>query len=124
MLIESFLRRLIVIGAHAEDAVNAAEVSCLQFVDDSSGIIAATTHQNGHASTHQVNNQVFDFLFLLLSQRRRLACGSENAEEVGPVVQLILNKTDERLIVDRTVFHERCYQRNTEPFKDIMYHKK
>ena len=58
---------------------------------------------------------------------RMEAAGAAVATVIGQtcafILGLILNKTNQRFIVDRTVFQERSYQRDTKPFKDIVYHK-
>ena len=99
MLVETFLRGLVVIGADTEDAIDTTEIACLQFLDDSCRIIAAAAHENGDATLNVVNHHVLDFLFLLTCQSRSFARGSEDAEEVGSVFQLPVHESHQSFII-------------------------
>ena len=113
VLVETFLRRLIVVGANAQHTVDALEVARLQLLDDGCGIVATTAHQDGDATANEIDDKLLDFLFLLGRQCGSLARSGENTEKVGSIVELILHQTNQRLIVYRSVFLKRGYQRNS-----------
>ena len=86
MLVQSLLRRFVVVGADAQYAVNALEVARLQLLDDSRRVKATATDGDGHLAFHHLNHQVLDALFLFSRQCRRLARRGKNTKEVGTVV--------------------------------------
>ena len=92
MLVEAFLRGLVVVRTDTEDAVDTTEITRLQLLDDGSGVIAATAHQDGHTSLHEIDHKILDLALLVGCQCGGLACRCQNAEEVGPVVKLVLHQ--------------------------------
>ncbi len=123
VLVKTLLRRLVVIGTDTQHTVDALEVASLQLLHHGSSIVAATTHQNGHARLYLVYNQVLDSLLFLARQHRRLARRGQNAEKVSTVLQLIFHQAQQCLIVHLAVLLERRHQGNTQPLENIVNHK-
>ena len=99
MLVESFLRRFVVIGAYTQYAVNTLKITRLQLFYNSCGVIASTSHQDGYTTADQTHYCFLDALLLVCGQRGCLTRCSQNAEEISSVVELIFDQSDERLVV-------------------------
>ena len=122
MLVESLLRRLIIIRTDAEHAVDALEVARLQLLNDGGRVVAATPHEDGHTCLHEVNDGVLDAQLLVGCQRRGFTRSCQYAEKVGPIVKLVVDQTDKRGVVNLSVGLEgrnKCY---AEALEYILYH--
>ena len=73
------------------DRIVVADETGTVIYDDGSGIVAATTHQDGYTATDQIDDEVLDFQLFLCRQCWCLACCCQDTEEVGPVIQLVLD---------------------------------
>ena len=93
MLIESLLRRFVVVWAHTQHTVDTTEVTCLELLNDSGGVIAATSHKDGHAALDSGYYEFLDFLLLVLCEAWCLTCCGKDAEEVGTIVELIFHQS-------------------------------
>ena len=65
MLIQTLLRRLVIIRTYAEQAVDAAHVVGLAHFNDSSCIVASTTHEERYASGHLLDNELLHLIMFL-----------------------------------------------------------
>ena len=113
VLVQSFLRGFVIIGAHAEDTVDAGKVAVAQFLYDGSRAISATPHENGHPSLHLFNDAIFDGLFLHHVQAGRFAGGSEDAQKVSTVVELVLYQPLDSIVIDASIGRKRSDEGNT-----------
>ena len=122
MLIESLLRRFVVVGTHAQHSVDATEVACLEFLDNGCGVVATTSHEDRHSPIDCRYHEVLDLLFLILGEAWSLTRCGEYAEEVGSVVKLILHQAHQRLVVNRPVLTEGGDEGYAQSFKYVTYH--
>ena len=122
MLIETFLRGFVIIRADAEDTINTSEITRLEFFDDSSRVVTATTHQDGHAPLYAIDNEILDFQFLFCRQRGSLTRRGKNTEEVCAIIQLIVKKTKDGLIIYSAVFFEGGDESDSQALENILYH--
>ena len=99
MLVESFLRRFVVIGTYAQYAVDTLKITSLQLFDNGRCVVTSTSHQDGHTPANQTDYQFLDALFLVGSQCGCLTRCRQNAEEISSVVELIFDQSDERLVI-------------------------
>ena len=120
MLVESLLGRFVVIRTHTENSIDALEVAVAQFFNDSSGVVAATSHQDGNPSSHLCHDTLLDGAFLLGSEARRFACSSQDAQEVGTIVELVFYQSFQCLEVDAAVGLERSDQSDAQSLKYVL----
>ena len=124
MLVETFLRRLVVVRANAQHAVDALPVGLLQLFDHSSGVVASTAHEDGHTASHLLHHKLLDEVLLLGRQTRGLTGGSEYTEEVGAIIELIVQKPVKSVEIYRAISVERGNEGNAQTFKNVCCHKK
>ena len=113
VLIETFLRRFVVVRTDTEDAIDATPVGVLDFFNDSSSIITATIFQYLDATLVHVFHQFCDFIFLFLCKTWSLTSCGKDAKEVCTIVNLKLYQSLERLIINRAIGVERSNKGNT-----------
>ena len=112
MLVKSFLRRLVVHGADAENTVDAAPIGRLQLFDNSGSAVTSASHKQWHSSGHTLDEGGSEPLLLFPREARGLGCGAHDTEEVGTILDLELDKLDEGVAVDTAVGLEggdECY---------------
>ena len=113
VLIETFLRRFVVVRTDTEDTIDATPVGVLDFFNDSSSIITTTIFQYLDATLVHVFHQFCDFIFLFLCKTWSLTSCGKDAKEVCTIVNLKLYQSLERLIINRAIGVERSNKGNT-----------
>ena len=103
VLIESFLRRLVVIRTNAQDTINTTPVSRLDFFHHGCSIVATAIFQYLNSSMVHLFHQLGNLIFLILGETRSLTCSCKDTEEVCTIVYLKLNQFLQRLIVNCSV---------------------
>ena len=122
MAVETFLRRLVVVWADAEHAINTTEVGVVELLNECSRVVAATSHEDGNLRSHLIDYELLDLVLLLGREAGCLACRGKDAEEVSAIGKLIVNETIEGLIVNGAIGMERCNEGNTQSSEDICCH--
>ena len=100
MLINSFLRRFVVIRTDAQNAINPRPIGRLDFFHHSGGIVSTTIFKDGHTPCHTLSDKCRDVVAFLLCQARCLARRCQNTQKVGAVCQLIFYESLQCIIVD------------------------
>ena len=110
MLIEAFLRWLVIVWTYGEQTIYSAHVVGLAHLNDGSGVIAATSHEQRHTASHLLDDKLLNLVVLVSRETWSLASGSEDAKEVGTVSQLIVDDRGECVIIHTAVLTERCHK--------------
>ena len=113
VLVESFLRRLVVVWAYAQYAVDAAPVSVAYLFDHGHGVVAAASHEDWQLAVDQTHNGFLDADLLFCAQTGCFACRGKDAEEVGTTLNLELYYLFECFPVNRAVAFEWSNEGNT-----------
>ena len=121
VLVQALLRRLVVVRTDAQDAVDTLPVAGLHLLDDGPRVVAATVFEQGHAALHHALDDPGDLVFLAPRQAGRLARCGQDAQEVGTIVQLIVDESLQSLEIDAHVALERSDQRNSQSSENITH---
>ena len=95
-----------------------------QLVDYGCGVVSSTPHQDWHAASGQLDYELLDLMFFFGGQARCLACGGLYTQEVGSVLELIVNESFQRGVVYFAVGGKRCYEGDAQAFENVLCHKK
>ena len=107
MLIETFLRRLVVIGRHAQDGVGAPQVEFAQLVQHLRGGVAAAAHHQRHAACDLVGDEHGDHGAFGHVERGGFGRGSECDDVVHAAFDHVVDHAGQRFVVHAALFGER-----------------
>ena len=101
MLVQPFLRRLVVIRADGEDAVRAQRFEFARALDHFGGVVAAGTGHDGHLAARLFDRD-FDHAALLgMRERGAFARGAAGDEEIDSRVDLAPRQAAHGFFVER-----------------------
>ena len=106
MLINSFLRRFIVVRNGYQYGIHSRKIIVLQRVDYGLRAVTADSQQDGNSSVDTFDNRFLDFFLFFGSQGRCFGCRSQYAQKVCPVLYLVFDQSHQRLIIYASVFIE------------------
>ena len=112
MLIEAFLRGLIVVWSNNEYAVNAREVGTGQELHDGLRRVASGAEEEGNPSVHRFHDGADNLRAFFVVEAWRFSRRAQYAKEVDASCQLFFHEAAERLVVDCSVGGKRggeCY---------------
>src|SRR5713101_5784903 len=104
VLIQTLLRRLVVIRSDGEYAVGAEGGKLAREGDHFRGVVAAGAREDGYLALSQFDIDLHDAEMLLACECRALAGSAAWNEEVDACLDLPLDQLAQRLFVERTVF--------------------
>ncbi len=122
VLVESFLRGLVVHRANAEHAVDTFPVGGREFFDDGSCAVASASQEQGHPTSYALDECIAEPALLVASEGRCLGCGAHDAQEVDTILNLIFDESDEGFFVDTSVCAKRRDERYAESVEFILCH--
>ena len=121
MLVDTFLRRLIIIRYDNEQCINTGHIVVLHTIYHSLGAVTAHTQQDRNTSIHAVNHGAFDFFLLFLAQCRSFSGCTQHAQEIRSILQLIIHQTKQSLVIHSTIFLERSNQCYPHSFQSCLH---
>src|SRR6266581_6560053 len=104
VLIQTLLRRLVVIRSDGEYAVGAKSGKLAREGDHFRGVVTAGAREDGHLALSKFDSDLHDAEMLLACECRALAGSAARNEEVDACLDLSLDQLAQRLFVERTVF--------------------
>ena len=107
MLIETFLRGLVIVGRDHEDAVKAGEVGVLDSFANVCGAVSAESEEQGKTSLVDFPHAVHDRLLFVLREAGRLRCCAQDAEKISFSLNLRFHQSRKSFEVNATVGKER-----------------
>ena len=107
VLVEPFLRRLVVIGRDDQHRVGARLLGVLRQFDRLGGRIRAGAGDHRHPALGLIDAPFHHLLVLVMRQRRALAGGADRHQAVGALADLPVHQVAECLLVERAVFERR-----------------
>src|SRR5688572_13176472 len=113
MLEQAFLRRLVVVRRHRQQAVDTDALQLTRQLNDLARVIAARPGQHGHTAGHLVHDELDDPELLPGAQRRRLAGSAAGRDEVDARVDLPLHQPTHGGLVYRAILSEWRDERRT-----------
>ena len=116
------MRRFVIIRTNAEDSFDTFEIASLYLFHDGGGIIASTTHEDGHLPVHLLHHQILHLLAFLCRKRRSLCCCAQQTDEIHPVGELIIEQSAQCGEIHHALLRERSDERNAQSFEFVMYH--
>ena len=119
MLIETLLRRFVVIGRHAQNGVGAPQVEFAQLVQHLRGGVAAAAHHQRHAACDLVGDEHGDHGAFGHVERGGLGRGAECDDVVHAAVDHVVDHAGQRLVVDAAVCRERGDHRGAHAGKFV-----
>ena len=112
VLVDTFLRRLIIIRYNDQEGIDTGHVVVLHALYHGLGAIATHAQQDRNSSAYTVDNGAFHLLLLFLAQRRSFGGCTQHTQEVRSVLQLIIHQAKQCFVIHATVFFERGNQCN------------
>ena len=103
VLIEPFLRRLVVIGRDDEHRVGAGPLGMLGEIDRFLGRIRAGAGHDRHPAARLIDAPFHHLLVLLVGQRRAFAGGADRNQPIGALGDLPIDQVAERFLIDGAV---------------------
>ena len=100
--------RLVVVGRHDEESVDADRVRLARQMRGVRGRVGARTGDHRRAALERVDGDAEELEALVVAQRRALACCSRHDEAVRAVVDEVLGQVAEPVVIYGTVRVERC----------------
>ncbi len=100
VLIEPFLRRLVVVARHVQGGVGTHLLGVAREIDGFGRRVRAGARDHGHALLGDLHAELDDVLVLLVAERGALAGGADRHEPVRALLDLPLDQALERLVVD------------------------
>ena len=82
MLINTFLRRLVIIWHNRQYSVNSCKIIIFQCFYNSTSIITTYTQQNRNSSVNAVNYHLFYSFLFFLGQSRCFSCSPQHTQEI------------------------------------------
>jgi hypothetical protein len=107
MLIQAFLRRLVIIGRDDEQGIRARLFAMPGEFDRLDRVVRAGTGDHRHPALRLGDAPFDDFLVLVMGQRRALARRSHRNKAPGAVLDLPIDVSPEGLLVERAVLERR-----------------
>src|SRR5262245_34946087 len=92
MLIQAFLRGLVVIGRDREDGVGAESLIAVNFLDHFARVVSARPCDYSDAAFRFFNRQFNDASLFVVAHRYALASGAAGDDEVNAVFDLKLDE--------------------------------
>ncbi len=105
VLIEAFLRRLVVIGNDDEGGIGAGFLCVNRIVNRFGGAVRAGSGDHGNAATDFLDAHFDDGLVLVGRQGRAFAGGADGDHSVAPLVDLPVDEFPECLLVHLAMLH-------------------
>ena len=103
VLIQAFLRRLVVVRRHRQQAVGADAFHVARQLDHLARVVAAGAGQHRHAAVGFFDDELDDAQLLAMAQRRRFAGRAARREEVDAGVDLPARQALDRRLVEGAV---------------------
>ena len=110
VLYQPLLRRLVIIGRDEQQRVGPNFAGIARERNFVVGIVCAGSGDHRHASRGVLDREFYHRAVFLIGQRRRLAGRADRDYGVGPAVDLPVDDTAKRLIIDCAVFHRGDYR--------------
>ena len=110
MMVETFLRRLVVIRNHRKHSIDTCPIASLEFLDDGHSIVAAATEYYWHSASDHFCYDHSYFLSFFKCERWCFCSSTKHSEEIGSRSYLKLYKTFECLVIYRKIRLKWCYQ--------------
>ena len=107
VLVQPFLRRLVVIRRHRQQAVDASLLHVARQLDHLARVVAAGAGQHRHLAADFLDDQLDDAQLLAMAQRRRFARRAARRQEVDAGIDLPAGQPLDRRLVERAVLPER-----------------
>ena len=101
MLVETLLRRLVVVGRHQQAGIRPGLLGFLCLVDGLGGGVAARAGDDRHLAGHHADGSLDDREVFPGGERRRLAGGAHGHDAVGAAVEMPGDQAVERLPIHR-----------------------
>ena len=107
VLVNAFLRGLVVVGRRGEDVVDArARRNFLCLGDGLAGVVGGCARHDGHAAAGGLDGQVDNAQPFVVRQSRRLASGAAGHKEVDARLDLPAHQFAQRGFVDAAILFE------------------
>ena len=123
MLVNTFLRRFIVVRNSHQYGIYSREVFVFQGVEYGLRTVAADTQQDGYTTVDAFYHHLLDLSFFFFCQCRSFCSGSQYTKKIHPVLYLIFNESQQCIIIHATVTLEGSNQRHPHSFQSSCYHK-
>ena len=107
VLVQTFLRRLVVIRRDGENAIGAHRLDLGSEFDHLSGVVAARARQHRHAALGFFERDLHHAQMFLVRERGTFARRSARHQEVDAFFDLPLYQRSKRVLVERPVLAER-----------------
>src|SRR5262249_3656735 len=112
VLVQTFLRGLVVVRRHRQDSVHPDRRHLLCQRNHLRGVITASSRQHRHALRGHFDGYFHHAKMFFACQRRTFSGGPAGHEEIHTFVDLPLNQAPQRRFIQRTVplkrSHHRC----------------
>jgi hypothetical protein len=107
VLVDAFLRRLVVVRRHRQDAVGARIGGRMGGLDDLCRVVATGAREHRHHALHLVHDGLDDGPLLGCRERRRLARRADRHQEMNPGLDLPPREAAHASLIDSAVGGER-----------------
>ena len=121
VLIQTFLRGLVVVWTDTEDAVDTHPVGALDLLHNGTRIVAATIFKYWHAPVVHTDDYICYPVLLFLRQAWSLTRRRKDAQEVGTILYLVLDKTLQGFVVYLAVTSHWGDKGYAQPVKNIFH---
>src|SRR5208282_3432265 len=119
VLVQALLRGLVVIRADGEDSGRAERFVVACALDDFGGVVAAGAGNDAHPAARLFDRDLDDAVELRVRERRAFARGAAGHEEIDAGVDLALDETAQRLLIEGLVPPKRSDQRRAASGKHL-----
>ena len=123
MLVNTFLRRLIIIRYNHQQGVYPSHIIILYGVHYRLGAVATHSQQDRNTAVHTLDNGALHLLLLFFGKCRSFCGCTKHTQEIRTVLHLIINQTEQRIVVYTVIFFERGNQGHPHAFQSCSYHK-
>ena len=123
MLINTFLRRFIIIGNNRQNGIYSGKIVVLKRIHNGTRIISTNTEQDRYPTIYAFDDHFLDFLFFFFRQCRSFCCGAQHTQKISIVLKLIVHQTYQCIVINAFILFKRSNQRYPHSFQFSLYHE-